>query len=146
MKTTGVSGDYTTSTTYDLLDRQSTSTISDGTSGDDRVVHYCYDLDGDLRTTTRPQGQRVVHRLPHDPEQRGELHPVYGVVHDTVRLRQRAPADRDEGPARRGTHTTYDPNGAVLSTTDENGNETDYTYNDRGDKVTRSSRSTGPAR
>jgi RHS repeat-associated protein len=133
---TSVARDYSTETTYDLLDRptQVTQVALNGSSYDatnSRVTSYCYDLAGDLRSVTGPKGFASFTSCPAATAPSSY---VYTTTPYTTEF-QYDPAHRQIGetnPDGTTTAQTYNAGGAKTSSTDENNATTYYYYDDRG--------------
>jgi RHS repeat-associated protein len=132
--------DHATETTYDALDRPLTlSSFAVDANGDvdtsqTRTVSYCYDLAGDLRSLTGPKGAATFTGCPALAAPDAYTYTSAGhtttFVYDHAhrQIRQTA-ADATE------TATSYDENGAVTATVDQNGKKRRFFYDDRGAKT-----------
>ncbi len=97
------------------------------------MTKSCYDLAGDLRSTTAPKGSSGLSSCP-DPAADPY---VYTTASYTTKLEYDAAHRLVEttDPAGETTETGYDENGQVTSETDELGKVTTTTYGDRGERV-----------
>jgi RHS repeat-associated protein len=130
--TTNTDKDFATFYGYDLLDRTLTSTeyAVDGTGAvtATHVTHFCYDLAGDLRSTTAPKGDASFTGcpaavLPYSPTTASfTTKYTYDAAHHQTS--QIDPLGNTESQA-------YDPNGNASSSTDPNGTVTTYGYDAR---------------
>ncbi len=131
--------DFVTETVFDLLDRALSVTeyavdgSGDVDSGKTRVTKSCYDLAGDLRSTTAPKGSSGLSSCP-DPAADPY---VYTTASYTTKLEYDAAHRlvKTTDPAGETTETGYDENGQVTSETDELGKVTTTTYSDRGERL-----------
>ncbi|MFN0027846.1 MAG: LamG-like jellyroll fold domain-containing protein [Acidimicrobiales bacterium] len=131
--------DYTTETTYDLLDRRTAVTqyVVDGSGNIDtansRTSKYCYDLAGDLRSVTGPKGAAGLTSCPNpaaDPY-------VYTSATHTTKFEYDGAHRQTKTTDAAGNvvQTGYDENGQTTSSTDELNKQTTITYNDRGERA-----------
>ncbi|MGH2755947.1 MAG: polymorphic toxin-type HINT domain-containing protein, partial [Actinomycetota bacterium] len=119
--TTGVANDFATLFDYDQLDRviRKIRHAADG-SGDISRTHFCYDVKGDLRSVTAPRANAAsvdCGALP-NPTQRFSYDDAHRPLSETNAL----------------THersVTYDPNGNIVTATNEEDDTTTLTYDQR---------------
>ena len=132
--------DYVTETSYDLLDRPTavTEDAVDGSgnvdTGKTRITKHCYDLAGDLRSTTAPKGSAGLASCPNP----AAVPYVYAAATHTTKFEydDAHRLTKTTDPAGKTTQSGYDENGAATSQTDQLGKITTFTYNDRGDRTT----------
>ncbi len=132
--------DFVVETSYDLLDRPLAATdyAVDGSGNVDtaksRTTKSCYDLAGDLRSTTAPKGSAGLGSCPNPAATpyvyTSATHTTKYEYDDAHRLK------KTTDPAANVTQLGYDENSAVTSTTDQLDKVTTTSYNDRGDRVT----------
>jgi RHS repeat-associated protein len=123
----GVANAFATHTDYDLLDRPLALTQypADGSSSGARITHYCYDLAGDLRSTTAPNGASTFTGCPAATTPYTPSANPYTTVtsYDAVHrpLSQTDPLGRTQV-------VTYDLDGNVATATDAQGVKTTTVY------------------
>ena len=137
--TGAVAKDFQTDTAYDNLDRvkSTTSYTVDGSGAEvpalRRVTNSCYDLAGDLRSTTAPRGAAAFTGCPAITT--GTYTPYSGNYTTRFGYDGAHRNTTTTNPAGTVTQTAYDENDQPISSTDGNNKVTTYTYNDRGDRI-----------
>jgi RHS repeat-associated protein len=125
-----VGNSYTTTFDYDALDRLLTTTHypADGSTAGARITHQCYDLAGDLRSATLPRGAATFTGCPAatTPYVVSSNPFTWTYAYDAAHnlLSQSDPLHHTQS-------VTYDANGNVKTSTDENGTTTTYSYDQR---------------
>jgi RHS repeat-associated protein len=121
----GVSNAWSTSYAYDLLDRVTSTTQYGADGSTTRVTHLCYDLAGDLRSRTLPNGNATFTACPsattpYTPSSDPYTQLLsYNAAHELT---------SQTDPAGHKQSRTYDADGNVGTQTDANGNTTTLSY------------------
>ena len=135
--TTTPANDYTTEYQYDAVDRvvRETDYPKNGSSGEARTAHYCYDLAGDLRSVTLPKGSRSDAPVPFSGCPSATAPDSYAptAASYTTKFEYNAShKPRSETDALGSTASVaYDSNGNVDSATDQLGHVEQRVYDER---------------
>lgn len=138
---TAIANDYVTETSYDAADQATKETQypKEGNAAEARVTNFCYDLAGDLRSTTAPRGVRADAPTPFTscPPATAPSTYVYTPASYTTKYAYEADHELKSTTDALGNTSseTRDANGNVDSETDGEGNVVAYGYNIRDDVV-----------
>ena len=121
-----------TDTSYDLLDRVYQTT--DWGDGVGRTTTSCYDLAGDLRSTTAPNGSPIGMDCPAivAPDSYTYISASYTSKTEYDAAHRQIKQIAADGTS---TETGYDANGQTVSSTDAEGKTTTTTYDDKGEAI-----------
>jgi RHS repeat-associated protein len=129
--------DFETETSYDVLDREfkTTEYAVDGSgnvdSANTRITTDCYDLAGDLRSSTGPKGASQIASCP-------AVTPPASYTYTTAAFTTKFEYDaahrqtKEIDPLGNMAQTSYNESDGVTATTDENNKVTQYFFDDRG--------------
>jgi RHS repeat-associated protein len=134
--TTNTDKDFATFLTYDLLDRPTVQTRyqvdANGVVTQTQTSRACYDLAGDLRSSTMPKGDAAFPGCPAATTPYTALSGNYTTAF-TYDADHRLLSTKD--PLGRTQSLTYDANGATDSFTDENGTKATRAFDQKGQLV-----------